>query len=407
MGVERLKMRVVIIGNGMAGTLAAKTLRELNAGAEVEVFAEEKYPYYPRPNLIEFLAGNMPLERIFAFPGDWAISQRINVHLQTFITRIFPATQEVEVSDGRKEKYDALLLATGAQAFIPPIRGADKAGVFALRTLDDAFHILDYLEKHRRVAVIGGGLLGLETARAIRARGSEVEVVEFFDRLLPRQLDPQGAFLLKTQLENMGIRIRLGAATDEILGQGSVSGLRFKDGRETAAEMAIVAAGVRPNLGIVKDAGLQTDKGLVVDDHLRTSQAMIYGAGDNVQHRGKLYGIIPASFDQARIAAANMLGQDKTYEGTVVSNTLKVVGLYVTSVGVVNPEGGDYVVVRREKPEEGIYKKLVIQNGILVGSIWMGTKRGVNGITRAVLQKINVEKWKDSLLEEDFDFSLL
>jgi len=199
----------------------------------------------------------------------------------------------------------------------------------------------------------------------------------------------------------------LGVATEEILGEQEVRGVRFKTGDEVGVQMAVVAAGVKPNLEIARAAGLTVDRGILVDNFLRTSDADIYAAGDSTQHNGRIYGIIPASFDQARAAAYNLVGLEKKYEGTVVSNTLKVVGLYVTSVGVVNPEGPGFEEFRKEKPEEGIYKKVVVQNGILQGAIWVGTKKFVAEISNAVLRKKNIGRWTDSVLEDDFDFSVL
>jgi nitrite reductase (NADH) large subunit len=400
-------MRAVIIGNGLAGTMAAKTLRELDSQVEIVVFAEEKYPYYPRPNLIEYIGGKLPYERIFAFSEEWHVRQKIDIRLGTPVRRIHPQSGEVELDAGHREPYDALLVANGASSFVPPIQGADKRGVFSLRTLDDAQAILGYLHDHRRVVIIGGGLLGLEIARAIRSQGAEVEVVEFFDRLLPRQLDVEGASLLRGQIESLGIRVRLGVTPEEVLGPDEVRGIRLKGGAEISAGMAVVAAGVRPNLDLPRAAGLATDRGLVVDDRLRTSHPRVFAAGDSVQHRGKVYGIIPASFDQARAAAYNMLGQDKKYEGTIPANTLKVVGLYVTSLGLAIPEGPGYEEIRKIKKEEGVYKKIVLQDGLLVGAIWMGTKKGVSEIARAVAGKTRVNQWINTLLDDSFDFSVL
>jgi len=400
-------MKAVIIGNGLAGTMAAKTLRELDPEVEIVVFAEEKYSYYPRPNLIEYISGKLPYERIFAFTGDWHVRQKIDIRLGTAVRKIRPESREVELDDDRRESYDVLLIANGALSFVPPIKGTDKRGVFTLRTLDDAQAVIEYLKDHHQVVIIGGGLLGLEIARAIRLRGAEVEVVEFFDRLLPRQLDTQGAALLRSQVEALGIRVRLGVTTEEVLGQNEVAGIRLKGGEVVGADMAVVAAGVRPNLSLPHDAGLATDKGLVVDDRMQTSHPQIFAAGDGVQHRGKLYGIIPASFEQARAAAYNMLGQEKLYQGTMPSTTLKVVGLYVTSLGLANPEGQGYEEIRKFSKEEGIYKKIVLQDGALVGAIWMGTKKGVSEIARAVTAKTKVNQWINTLLEDSFDFSVL
>ncbi len=400
-------MHVIVVGNGLAGTISSKTIRELDSEAEIDVYAAEPYPYYPRPNLIEFLAGLISKEKLFAFSEEWYKNQNISLHLSTPVISLYPEAGQVELEDARKVGYDALLLTNGAHSFIPPFEGTKKRGVFALRTLDDALAILDWIKNHNKVAIIGGGLLGLEIAKALRSGGAEIQVVEFFERLLPRQLDTQGASVLKAQVENMGISIRLGVATEEILGEDEVTGLRFKDGDEIEAGAAVVAAGVRPNIGLAKEAGLVTDKGIVVDDHLQTSHPDIFAAGDNVQHREKLYGIIPASFNQARTAAFNIAGQKKKYEGTIPSNTLKVIGLDVTSIGEVNPEEGTCEEFREVREEKGIYKKVVIKDGKIIGAIWIGTKDKVNDINRLILQQIEVEKWKSSLLEDDFDFSIL
>ncbi len=400
-------MRVIIIGNGLAGTIAAKTLREQDKTVEIDVFADEKYHYYPRPNLIEFLAGRLPLEKIYAFPERWYSEQNVNVHLEKPVTQISPDSKEIEVAGGQREKYDFLLIANGSLAFVPPIEGAEKRGAFTLRTLDDAFEILEYIQDHRRVTVIGGGLLGLETARAIKSRGAEVRVVEFFDHLLPRQLDSQGGSLLKDQIEKMGIQVHLGLACEKVLGQDSVTGLRFKGGQEIQTGVALVAAGVRPNLRIAQEAGLETDRGLVVDDYLKSSHSDIWAAGDVTQHAGRVYGIIPATFNQARIAALNILGQRQKYEGTIPSNTLKVVGMDLTSVGMVHPEDESFEELRVENADKGIYKKIVVKNGEICGLICIGTKKGVNEISRLISRKANVEKWKDSLLDDDFDYSVV
>jgi nitrite reductase (NADH) large subunit len=400
-------MRVLVVGNGLAGTIASKTLHDLDPTSVIHIFAEENYHYYPRPNLIEFLAGNVSRENLFAFSDDWYADRNISVHLGQPVVRLHSDSKEIELDGGGKETYDVLLLANGASSWMPPISGSEKKGVFTLRSLDDAAGILDWAEKHPEVTIIGGGLLGLEIARAIRSRGAEVQVVEFFPRLLPRQLDTEGAGVLQSQIEKMGIGVRLGVVTEEIQGEGRVERLRFKSGESMIAQTAIVAAGVRPNTGLAAEAGLETDKGIIVDDTLRTSHPDIFAAGDNVQHRERIYGIIPASFNQARAAAFNMLGQEKKYEGTVPSNTLKVVGLDLTAIGNVNPEEGTCEEFRKTITEEGIYKKIVVQNGKLVGAIWMGTKKNVNEVNRIILQQIEVEQWKGSLLDDDFDFSVL
>lgn len=249
--------------------------------------------------------------------------------------------------------------------------------------------------------------MGLEIARALSSEEASVEVVEFFGYLLPRQLDTQGSSLLKTEIEKMGIKVHLGLATEEILGQEETKGLKFKGGQERVADMAVVAAGIRPEIELGKEAGLEVDRGLVVNDFLQSSEPKIFAAGDILQHRGQVYGIIPATFAQGRLAASNILGDKKKYEGTIPWNTLKVAGVYLTSVGLINAEEETQEEIREERREEGIYKKIILQDGIIVGALWAGTKNGVDHISRFISEKKNVEKWKDSILKDDFDFTLL
>lgn len=402
-------MKVVIVGNGLAGTIAAKTLREADASMEIIVFGNEKYLYYPRPNLIEFLAGRLPYDRLFAFPQTWYETQKIEVRLSTPVRRIRPESRSVETADGKVEPYDALCLADGASSSVPPIKGADKKGVFTLRSLDDAQAILERLASGSgEVVIIGGGLLGLEIARALAAGGASVTVLEFFPTLLPRQLDPPGGAVLRKVIEASGIRVRVGVVTEEILGDGEVRGLRLKSGEEIPAGTIIIAAGVRPHTSLALDAGLATEKGVLVNDIMETSRTGIYAAGDGTQHLGRCYGIIPASFAQARTAAWSILGRPKPYGGTVPSNTLKVMGIALSSVGVVNPENPAGVVeMRREIPETGIYKKIVLQEGRLIGAVWMGTKKGVEALTKAVSVRRDVSGRENDILSEDFDFANL
>lgn len=403
-------MNILIAGGGLAGTLAAKALRELDPEAGITVLGEERQPYYPRPNLIEFLAGRLPYEKVFAFPEGWAAKQGIGLRLGQTVARLRPAERTVETAAGETLAYDALLLATGARAALPPVPGTGLPGVFVLRTLDDALALAEHLRERRRTVVLGGGLLGLEIARAVRGRGGEITVVEFFDRLLPRQLDAAAAGILKAQFERLGVTVVLGAVTQEILGgaDGAVRGLKLASGAEIAADGVVVAAGVRPETAVAREAGLAVGKGIVVDDRMRTSAPGVFAAGDAAEHRGRLYGIIPAAFEQARAAARAILGRDAVpYAGTVPANTLKVAGLAVTSVGEFAAEGPGVEAFVRADPEHGLYKKLVLRDGRAAGAIWMGTSKGASDVARLVARATAVGARGADLLEDTFDLSEL
>ncbi|MGQ9801799.1 MAG: NAD(P)/FAD-dependent oxidoreductase [Candidatus Saccharicenans sp.] len=399
-------MRVVILGNGLAGTISGKTIRELDSAAEVIIFGEEKYPYYPRPNLIDFLAGLIPQEKVFAFAEGWAERQRLQIQLGVKATAIDPSGPAVEFEDGRNLSADYLVLATGACPATPPLAGLDKDGIFTIRTLDDVLELLEAIRSGPDVVILGGGLLGLELARALKLRGvDQLSVVEVFSRLLPRQLDETGAGLLQASLEKPGIKFFIGQEAAEILGEGRVSGVRLKDGKTISAGVVIIAAGVRPRLDLARTAGLPCGRGVVVDDYLRTGQERIYAAGDVAEHRGRVYGLIPAAFDQARTLAYNLCGQSKKYEGTIPASTLKVVGIYLTSIGLVSPEEKGYESLTDLRPELGIYKKLVLKDESVVGAIWLGTKKGAQEISRLIQSGKKIGEFKNQILEDSFDFS--
>lgn len=401
-------MRVLILGNGLAGTISGRTIRELDSEAEVIICSEEKYPYYPRPNLIDFLAGLIPQEKVFAFSEGWAEKQRLQIQLGQRAIAIDPSGPAVEFEDGRKLTSDYLVLATGARPATMPIVGLDKKGIFTVRTLDNVLELLEAIRSGPDVVILGGGLLGLELARALKMRGVErVSVVEVFSRLLPRQLDETGAGLLQAILEKTGIKFFTGQEVTEILGEGWVRGVRLKDGQTIPAGVVIIAAGVKPRLDLARAAGLPCERGVIVDDYLRTGQERIYAAGDVTQHRGRVYGLIPAAFDQARTLAYNLCGQSKKYEGTIPASTLKVAGIYLTSIGLVTPEEKSYESLTDYRPEQGIYRKLVLKGESVVGAIWFGTKKGAQEISRLIQSGKQIGEFKSQILEDSFDYSRL
>jgi nitrite reductase (NADH) large subunit len=365
-------MRHVIVGNGVAGVTAAAELARRQAG-EVEIYTAERYPYYFRPRLPHFLAGEIPQEDLYVHPPSWYEKRGIKVHKEATVVRLLPSQKRTLLADDSEVPYDNLLLATGGVSFVPPIEVTDKKGVFTLRTLDDALTIQEYAAHCQEAVVIGGGLLGLEAARGLKMLGLSVTALEFFPRLLPRQLDAEGSAIFQRLIEELGIRVGLQAETKSILGNGEVRGVLLKDGREFPAQMVLVAAGARSNAGLAVEAGLQIKRGVQVDERMASSAPDIYAAGD-AAYRGRAWGIIPVASAQALVAAANMAGDNVLYEEVVPSNTLKIVGIDLTSTGTVTPEGEGFVEIRRSDPEAGIYKKLVMKDDTAVGAIVLGDK---------------------------------
>jgi nitrite reductase (NADH) large subunit len=398
-------MHVVIVGSGVAGVTAARTLRENDPIAKISIYADENHLYYFRPRLYEVLSGEANPQEIYMFSKQWFEKRGITVHLNKKVTGVETVKKQLTLEDHSRVNYDKVLLANGAHPFIPPIKGVEKTGVFALRSIKDALTIKEYTKKTRKTIIIGGGLLGLEFAASLRKLGQQVEVVEILPRLLPRQLDQDGATILKERIETRGIKIVLGVRTEAILGKKTVSGISLDNGKELCGNLVLISAGVRSNTDLAVKAGIKVEKGVVVDQYLQTSVNDVYAAGDVAEFEGRVYGIIPAALEQASISAMNMVeGEKQVYNGTIPSAMLKIVGIDLTSMGLVNPEGPQYEEIKKINKEKGIYKKLVLVQGKIVGAIFLGDRKGVTWIKQLMDQKIDVTKYEDFLLDDDFDY---
>jgi nitrite reductase (NADH) large subunit len=398
--------RYLIIGNGVAGARAAVKIREADPKGEIHIFTEEAYPFYYRVRFPEFVAEELTIQNLTIHTKEWYQSKGISIHLEEPITEVNARKKEVTGQKGKTYGYDSLLMATGGSAFIPPIQGTEKKGVFTLRTMQDAIRMKKFLERVKKAILIGGGLVGLETGGALLRRGIKVAVIEHNPRILPRQMDPEGAQILRTKMESMGFSFFLKGQSEEILGKETVEGLRLKDGRTVEGQMVIVSAGVKPNIKLAQTMGLVTRNGILVNDRLETKAEGIFAAGDVAEHRGRYYGIWPASQRQGEAAGVNMAGGNALYEGTVVSNTLKVVGIDLASSGEIDPEGKLECVVRQDR-ESGIYRKVAFKEDKIVGCILLGNVKGNSEILSAIERRVNMKDLKSLILEEGFDFKNL
>jgi nitrite reductase (NADH) large subunit len=395
-----------IIGNGVAGNTAAETIRKIDSQGTILMFSKEKYYFYYVPALPEYLAGGKQMKDFTIHPEQWYEKNRIEIHLATEIVEIKTPAQELIDKSGRRFSYDKLLLACGGNSFLPPIPGSQSPDVYTLRTIDDAERIREKAQRSSKVVVIGGGLLGLEAGNGLRQIGLEVLVVEFSSRLLPRQMDAAGAALLKGQMEKMGFRFSLGAKTQEIISEKDGLWVCLEGGEKIFAPMVLISAGVRPELGLSKSLNLQIDKGVKVDDGMKTGVEGIFAAGDLIEHRGRYYGIWPASMEQGRVAGSNMAGQEVLYEGTVPSNALKVAGIDLVAAGEIDSEGKMEAIVIKDEAGK-TYRKLVLKDNKIVGAILLGNIRGSQEIQKAIQLQKDISAFKGSLGNETFDFSRL
>lgn len=374
--------RLIVLGSGVAGFTAATEARRQAPEVAITLLSRESALPYFRLNLTRFLAGQVTEAEMAMQPQQWFDEQRIDFLAAEALT-IDRDGRQVRLRNGGELPYDRLVLANGAHPFIPPIPGVTREGVLVLRTLADARAILARLAAGLRVICIGGGLLGLETAGALASRGAEVTVVEGFGWLLPRQLTPTAGKLLQKRLEAQGIVVHCGRQVQELTGDEGVRGVLLEDGRELAADLVIITAGVRPNSHLARQCGLKVHNGVVVDDRMFTSDPAILAAGDVAEHLGRLYGIWPASYAQGMIAGANAVGGQGEFSELAPANRIKVLDVDLFSIGRIQPEDASTQV--HEEESDGAYRALFSRDGQLVGAVLYGDTRAA-GLLKEVVE---------------------
>ena len=393
----------IIIGNGVAGNAAAEAIRKHDQDGAISIFAREEYPFYYVPGLPAFIAGEKDERSLIIHDLDWYAQHRVDLHLATGIAEILPEEMTVVTETGARYRYDKLLIATGGTALVPPITGAELPGVVTLRTLGDAKRIKEQIRGAKGAVLIGGGLLGLEAGNGLRKAGLAVTVVEIFPRLLPRQMDVPGAAMLQRQMEQMGFSFVLGAKVKQIKPAAGGLGVELEGGEVLPGDVVLISAGVRPELALARAAGLAVDRGVKVDDQMRTGREEIYAAGDLIEHRGRFYGLWPAAQEQGRVAGAAMAGQEVSYEGTVPSSTLKVVGIDLFSAGDIDAEGKLTAAVAKDEARN-IYRKVVSDGSAVVGAILLGDIRGSREIAEAIRTRKDMAALKNDLAGKGLEF---
>jgi nitrite reductase (NADH) large subunit len=402
-------MKVVIIGNNISGTFTAQNIRSLNDDVEVVIYTQEKYPYYTRVKLPEFISEKVTIDDLIVFKEDWYKTKQIILHLNKKVDKIDPSLKKIHIEDESSPiSYDKLILALGSMPNIPPIKNAkelkqENKGVFTLRSINDAVIIKDFIRNRgvKRALIIGGGLLGLELANQIKECDLETTVVEFFPRLLPRQLDEECGAMLKDEIENRGIKVVLDAVTEEILGNGIVTGIKLKGGQQLETDIVLIQAGIRPTIDLAKDAGIETNRGIIVNEFLETSEKEIYAVGDCIEYKNQIWGIIPACMEQSKIVAASVLGLKKVdYKGTTPKNTLKIVGLELTSMGIIDPskeESGAWEILKKADKKDCCYQKLVLKGSKLKGAILFGDNKAMSYVYNKMEEDVDREELKKLL----------
>lgn len=395
------KLKLVMIGNGMAGVRTLEELLKLAPDLyDITVFGAEPHPNYNRILLSPVLAGEQTFEEIVLNDLNWYADNGIKLLLGRKVVRIDRKQRRVIADDGSEAEYDRLLIATGSTPFILPVPGKDLQGVIGYRDIADTQTMMDTAKTHKHAVVIGGGLLGLEAANGLKLRGMDVTVVHIGDWLLERQLDRTAGELLQKSLEDRGLKFLLPKHTAELLdnGEGRVCAVKFKDGEVIPADLVVMAAGIRPNSELAESAGIACNRGILVNDTLQTFDPRIYAIGECASHRGIAYGLVAPLFEQAKVCANHLaqLGYSR-YQGSVTSTKLKVTGIDLFSAGeFMGGEGTETITL--SDPIGGVYKKLVIKDDVLVGACLYGDTADGGWYFRQIRESHNVSEIRDHLM---------
>ena len=368
-----MKQQLVLIGNGMAGVRTIEELLKLEPEKyEITIFGDEPYGNYNRIMLSPVLANEKTLDEIMLNDEQWYADNNIRLEKGKRVIEIDRGRKRVFAEDGTTAPYDKLIIATGSESFMLPLPGVDKYGVIGFRDIKDVDTMIEAAEHYKKAVVIGGGLLGLEAANGLMKQGMDVTVVHLMDSLMERQLDKPAAKMLQNSLEEKGMRFLLQHASEEILGDERVTGLKFKGGTEIETDLIVMAVGIKPSFELAREFGIHCERGIVVDDTMLTFDPNIYAVGECVQHRGVTYGLVAPLFEQAKVAANHLAGMGiARYTGTVTSTMLKVTGIDLFSAGdFIGDEYTDELLFH--DVANGIYKKLILRDNVIIGAVLYG-----------------------------------
>jgi len=402
----------VIIGNSAAGIAAVEAIRQKDRESKIIVISDEQYNSYCRCLISYYLAGDIRKESIFYRPESFYKENNIELLLNKKVTTVSPKKNRITLLDKSQIDYDCLLIATGGSPKFPQdIKGIKKREVFGFRTLNDANNIEGLLPVTKSACVLGGGLIGLKAAYALKKRNIEVKVVVKSKQVLSQMLDPEAAGVIQNKLEENGIEIILGEDVVEIIGDADIKAIKLDSGKVKAATLVIVGKGVSPNIDLVKDTDVKVSDGVIVNNLLQTNIPNIYAAGDVCESFDLTLGQLsinalwPIAVEQGKIAGSNLTGEKIFYEGSVGMNSIEFFGLPAVSLGIIKLKDHEAIEEIKIRDQNlNTYKKLILKNNCLIGAILVGNINNSGLYLRLIKERVDVSSFKDRLLGENFGY---
>jgi len=411
-------MKYLIIGNSAAGIGGIEGIRSRDSKGEITVVTDESYHVYSRPLISYYLAKKVDFEQMKYRSDEYYQKNDVQLFMNKKAVNLNSRKQQVILEDGKQLDYDKLLLATGGQPFIPPIKGKDKENIFTFIKLDEVKKIKNNIKSNDsgKVIILGGGLIGLKAAEAFIKHGLEVIVVELAERILSTILDRKAASLVKDYLQQKGIKFHLADTVVEFKGNEKVEKVKLQSGLTIDCDLAVIATGVKPNLSLVKKQDIDYNQGIIVDKYLKTSGENIFAAGDVCEGYNMLSGTVgvipiwPNAYNQGYTAGKNMTGDSKKYEENFAQNSIGFFDLSMITAGIINPEFDEnvldedkrYQIYDDKKSDEYLYKKFIIKDNKLVGYILVNNVDRAGILTGLIKDQKNIADVKEKLLNENF-----
>ncbi len=402
----------IIIGNSAAGIACVEAIRQRDKESKIVVISDEDYSAYCRCLISYYLAGEVKEDKILYRPENFYQENNIELLLNKKVSRVDPKKNRIICEDKTSLSYDALLIATGASPKFPELAGIKKRGVFGFRTLKDTKEIEGQVPVTKTACVLGGGLIGLKAAYALRKRNIEVKVIIKSKQVLSQMLDFEAATLVAGRLQENGIELIFGQDVTEVIGNGDIKAVKLDSGKAIGASLIIVGKGVSPNMDLVKETEIKVNEGIIANNLLQTNISNIYTAGDVCESfdltldKYSINALWPIAVEQGKIAGLNMAGDSVNYAGSLGINSIDFFGLPVISLGIFKVKEGDasFEELKISDPKNNLYKKLILKNNVLVGVILVGDIKNSGVFLRLIRERIDVSTIKDRLFSGNFGY---